>query len=207
MKEEDTNNIYVYSEESDDKFVDKQGSDAPIDNSGPNYAQVDRNSVEYNIEDDSLENMVSFSVVFRLMLKVMLSPIEGWKSVRRAKITSEMAQRGCFYPLLAVLALSKFVVMAYYPSLSLANAMIDAVSSFVSFFFGYFCILIISKIVMPKAEYFQTNDFGKVLIVISLSTLSLFGTLTVLLPMLWSFMIFIPLWTIYIISRGAKFLK
>ena len=60
---------------------------------------------------------------------------------------------------------------------------------------------------MPKAEYFQTNDFGKVLIVISLSTLSLFGTLTVLLPMLWSFMIFIPLWTIYIISRGAKFLK
>lgn len=72
------------------------------------------------------------------MLKVMLSPIEGWKSVRRAKITSEMAQRGCFYPLLAVLALSKFVVMAYYPSLSLANAMIDAVSSFVSFFLWIF---------------------------------------------------------------------
>ena len=43
MKEEDTNNIYVYSEESDDKFVDKQGSDAPIDNSGPNYAQGDGN--------------------------------------------------------------------------------------------------------------------------------------------------------------------
>ena len=85
---------------------------------------------------------------------------------------------------------------------------VDAVISFMSLFFGYFCILIILKMVMPKyiAEEFNSS-FGKVSILISLSSLSLFFMLMELFPMLWAVLIFLPLWTVYLICRGIRFFK
>lgn len=194
MEDKENDNIYIYEEESD------------LDQSGPNYSQ------SYDGDDSGQETSGDDGKApkspFLLMFKVLLNPIEGWKSVRRAAVTPEQAQQGCFYPLLALYAVSKFLTLLYAPALKLPDVLVDAVCSFVSFFFGYFCIVMLLKIVMPgeSSKVFDT-DFGKVFVIISLSTLCMFYALADALPMLWAVLIFLPLWTIYIVSRGTKFFR
>ena len=200
MEEEkkDTDNIYVYSEESDP------------DTSAPNYAQYPDDEAERDDSDDPQDahHGKGGVSVFGLLLKTMFNPVEGWKAVRRSKISPETAQKECFYPLLAFYAVSKFAILAYSAKADLSEVLVDAVTSFVSFFFGYFCIVILLRHLMPKeaARTFDT-DFGKNLVVFSLSSLCLFFILTELLPMLWAVLIFLPLWTVYMICRSTRFIK
>lgn len=208
MEDKETDNIYVYKEESESEWQTANANNSSLDNSGPNFSQVERDFDESGSNEKGSDNGKPSPSPLGLMFKVMMNPVEGWKSVRRAALTPERAQQSCFYPLLAVLAAGKFALMAYNPTIKLQDALIDAVSSFVSFFFGYFCILIILKMLMPE-ETKKTfdSDFGKVFIILSLSTLCLFYTLADAFPMLWAVLIFLPLWTIYIVCRGTKFLK
>lgn len=208
MEDKETDNIYIYNEESRSEWQQENITDSPLDTSGPNFSQVDKGSEDSDSHDKESDDGKQSPSALRLMFKVMMNPIEGWKSVRRASLTPERAQQSCFYPLLAIMAVSKFAIIAYNPSVKLPDALVDAVCSFVSFFFGYFCLLIILKTVMPEeTRHTFDSNFGKVFIIISLSTLCLFYTLADLLPMLWAILIFLPLWTIYIVCRGTKFLK
>ncbi len=190
MEEEkkDNDNIYIYSEEEED--------------SQDEYSEEEEDDEE---EEEHGKGGVS---VFGLLLKTMFSPVEGWKAVRREKISPETAQRECFYPLLAIYAVSKFAILAYSAKADLSEVLVSAVTSFVSFFFGYFCAVILLRHLLPKesAKTFDT-DFGKNLVVLSLSSLCLFFILTELLPMLWAVLIFLPLWTVYMICRSTKFIK
>lgn len=195
MKEEEKDNIYVYSEEDG------------IDDSAPNYSQIDN----YVIDEDGGDRLRKEKVglmSFLLLLKVLFNPAEGWKAVRRCNFSPEILQKECFYPLLALMSLSKFAEMFYSPKIELSEVVVGAVTSFVSFFFGYFCILIILRAVMKKyvADAFDSN-FGRSFVILCLSSLCLFFTFTELLPMLWAILIFLPLWTVYIICKGVRFFK
>lgn len=208
MEDKETDNIYIYNEEPESEWQHESDVDSSLDTSGPNFSQVEPNFEDSDRNDKGEDERRPSPSALRLMFKVMLNPIEGWKSVRRASLSPEQAQQNCFYPLLAVLAVSKFALMAYNPTIKLPDALIDAVCSFVSFFFGYFCLLIILKTIMPaETRHIFDSDFGKVFIILSLSTLCLFYTLADALPMLWAILIFLPLWTIYLVCRGTKFLK
>lgn len=202
MEDKDNDNIYIYNEETDSPDISEDCENTYLDNSGPNYSQSEVEST------DNTGNKPVYPSPFRLMLRVMMQPIEGWKSIRRAALSPESAQQRCFYPLLAIMAASRFAMMLYYPTKKLSETLIESVCSFVSFFFGYFFIVILLKLVMPgDSKKTFDSDFGKVFIIISLSTLCLFYTLADTFPMLWAVLIFLPLWTIYIICRGTRFLK
>lgn len=218
----DNDNIYVYTEDSDEdgnKVTNGFGNnnshtnpqseeEKDIDQSKPNFAQYEYNESEGTGGNSGTSYDYNGVSVFGLLLKTLLNPLAGWKAVRRYKITPEVAQHECFYPLLAFYAISKFAILAYSSKADLSEVIVDAVTAFVSFFFGYFCILMLLKNVMPRivAEQFETN-FGKTLVVFSLSSLCLFFIFTELLPMLWAVLIFLPLWTVYMICRAARFLK
>lgn len=200
MEEQENDNIYVYTEPS-------KGEET-LDDSGPNYAQShnerkeDADSLVENKKVDSSE----FPTPFILLLKVMLNPVEGWKAVRRSKITPEELQFKCFYPLVGLLTLSQFSELIYSSRTTLSEAVEDAVLAFVSFFFGYFLIVILLKAIMPKITTKSLDsEFGKVFVLINLSTLCLFYSVTQWLPMLWAILIFLPLWTVYLICRGTRF--
>ncbi|MDE7110152.1 MAG: hypothetical protein K2O49_09340 [Muribaculaceae bacterium] len=200
MEEREDDNIYVYTEPSE--------STDSLDDSGPNYAQAENVSQEAAKTEEKNEKRDKRDVPnpFHLLFKVMLNPVEGWKSVRRSKITAEEIQVGCFYPLVALLAVSQFVEMIYSSRISLSTAVENAVFAFVSFFFGYFLIVILLRVIMPRLTTKSIEgDFGKVFVLVNLSTLCMFFTLTQLLPMLWAILIFLPLWTVYLISRGTRF--
>lgn len=210
--------LYVYDEDDD---IDEDGDDKEeetedYDDSSPlNYSHIVRegdpqpeedDDIEaYNIED-SEEDKPAHPSIFLMMLKVLSNPLEGWKDLRRYKITAEDTQRTCFYPLVALVALSNFAQLVYSPRTTVAEVLMEALTSFVGFFAGYFCILILLKILLPKPadNQFET-EFGKVFILISLSTLCLFFVLIELFPVLWALLIFLPLWTVYSICRGVRF--
>ena len=109
IEEQDNDNIYVYSEYPDNDNPSGYADKHNLDDSGPNYSQVGNNDVDLS-EDHYRESSDSFgSSPFFLMLKVLFSPIEGWKSVRRSKPGIEEMQQKCFYPLLGIYSLSKFM--------------------------------------------------------------------------------------------------
>ncbi|MDE6009287.1 MAG: hypothetical protein K2G90_08785 [Muribaculaceae bacterium] len=200
MEEQENDNIYIYSESENDE------DGKPIDDSGPNYAQVDPAVVNNGHIENKAGARIDSPNLFLLLFKVMLNPIEGWKSIRRSKVTAEELQRGCFSPLLGLLAISQFVELFFSSRITLANAIEDAVISFVSFFMGYFCIILLLRAIMPKVTTKSLDsDFGKIFVLVNLSTLCIFYSLTELLPMLWAILIFLPLWTVYIICRGTRF--
>jgi len=202
IAEEQDDNIYVYNEEDDCVEASRPATD-DLDDSGPNYSQVTMDDIsEVNLDkgDDASP--------FLIMLKVLLNPIEGWKALRRSKLTTERVQNGCFYPILAFYAISKFTSFFYKSGVGLSDVLVSAVTGFVSFFFGYFCILLILKAVIPKMlEKTSVQEFAKLFVMISLSTLCLFFSMLEIFPMLWAILIFFPMWTIYVVCRGARFFK
>ncbi len=179
---------------------------------------MDNKEIENNITDgpdsyvleDSEETKpeppVNKKSPFLLMLEILFNPVVGWKSLRRAKISAEVMQSECFYPLLAILAVSEFAQLFYSPSTTLPEVLIDAVISFVSFFAGYYCIMLALELLLPKEAKVRFNtEFGKVFVLTALSTLCLFFIAIELLPIMWSLLIFLPLWTVYVICRGVRF--
>lgn len=198
MEEREDDNLYELPEEEDED-----------DKWGLNYAQASHYVVEDDDEESEDDNLKEKRIApFLIMLKILFSPVEGWKSLRRAKISVEKAQSECFYPLLAILGASSFILFAYIPNITFTQVVVRGFISFLSFFFGYFCVVILLKLILPKynRHVFET-EYGKVFLIMSLSTLSLFAILTELLPMLWAILIFLPVWTIYSMCKGMKFFK
>ena len=68
-------------------------------------------------------------------------------------------------------------------------------------------MLIMKALMHNELEKYRNEDFSKIFVCISLSTLCLFFTLLDIFPMLWAVLIFLPIWTIYAICRGVRFFK
>ncbi|MCH5225634.1 MAG: hypothetical protein J1D77_06515 [Muribaculaceae bacterium] len=145
---------------------------------------------------------------FGAILQVMFNPVEGWKKLRRSGMNSERLQAGCFYPLLALLAVSQFAEFFYSVDVSFIRVFTEAVISFVAFFFSFFCIRMGLSWVLPKKMWEKFEEgFGKEYLIVALSTLAMFAFLKNILPMLWPVLFFLPLWTMYIMYKGVRFFK
>lgn len=145
---------------------------------------------------------------FRLFLKVVFTPVEGWKAMRRSKITADEMARGCFYPVLAVLALSCFMQLVYVPDIALSDVLMTALMQFLGYFLGYFVILLFCQTLLPAdCRKPFTGDFGKVFIMTALVCLASFTISRMVLPMFDPILILLSLYVIYLIFRGVKFLR
>lgn len=192
---EDKDNLYILDEEEND-----------LDENPLNYAVYtdEERAAEQQEEEKSGKHINSFG----LMLKIMFSPVEGWKALRRSGKTIEALQGSLFYPLLAILAACKFTDYFYSVDVSLQTVLTGAVVEFVSFFFGYFCVQMVLSMFLSKElkDKFESK-FGVSYILVSMSTLVLFSIFTEILPMLWPILIFLPIWTLYIMFKGVRFFK
>lgn len=196
-------NLYIYHEEGDEESAYDDLDDSPL-----NYSQIEEENDIPEEDDDQQGKQKKRKSPFLLMLKILSNPVEGWKDTRRAHLTVEEAQQKCFYPLLAIMAACKFADLYYSPALSISDIVVEGVTSFVGLFAGYFCIILLLKFLLPgKGGKVFDTEFGKVFVIMSLSTLSLFFALTELLQMLWAVLIFLPLWTVYSVCKGIRFLN
>lgn len=197
MSFEDNENLYTLNED------EKNREEGP-----KNYASYVYEDSQEDIEEgiENKEAETPKKSAFSLMLKILLSPVEGWKNLRRSRISIETLQSGCFYPLLALLALSNFADYLYSVNVNLSQVITKAVVAFVSFFFANFSIPVLLCIVTPKDMHEKIKgNYGKAYFIIALSTLAMFSFVTELLPMIWPILIFLPIWTIYLMFKGVRF--
>lgn len=190
MKENDE--IYYIIEEEDSE------------ESALNFAAYENEERDTKEEDKSGKKRSPL----RYLLQIMFNPVQGWKNLRRSKISIENLQSKLFYPLLSIMAISNFAEFFYSVNVSLSQVLTDSVVSFVSLFFGYFSIPIVLSWLLTKdvTKKFE-EEFGKEYILVSLSTLALFKTIINILPMLWPILIFLPIWTLYLMFKGVRFFK
>ena len=194
MSIEDNDNYYVLEE--DDKDLDQ----SPL-----NFAAYKEEDIQ---EEEDIKLDGKKKSAFGILFNIMFNPVEGWKMLRRSRTGVESLQSGCFYPLLALLALSKFAEYFYSVNVNLSQIITEAVIAFVAFFFGYFSIpMVLSWFIKKEMSERFENIFGKEYILIALSTLVIFSIVTDLLPMLWPILIFLPIWTLYLMFKGVRFFK
>lgn len=212
MSFEDNENFYVLQDEaSNPKRKGEEEIEEDYDDSPMNFAAYSNEEAEEEIEseDEEIEKeegKISRATCLGLLLRIMFDPIQGWKKLRRSGISVEKLQTNCFYPLLAIMALSEFADFFYSVNVNLTQVVTQAVVAFVAFFFGNFCIPVVMSWVLDKEtmEKFDTK-YGKEYVLIALSTLTIFAIFTNLLPMLWPILIFLPIWTIYLLFKGVRF--
>lgn len=193
-------NYYILPEE--------ENSNNSEDNSPLNFAEYSRSESEDDDETEEEKAGGKKYSPFSLLFRIMFDPVEGWKRLRRSRISCEKIQSGCFYPLLALLAISQAADLFYSVNVDLSELVTNAVVAFVSYFFGFFCVRMLLNLVLPKdmAEKFDT-EYGKNYILMAMSSLALFSIFTELLPMLWPILIFFPIWTLYVMFKGCRFFK
>ena len=192
-KEETSEEIYYNYDDND------------LDDSGINFAQAANYIDEEETEEKDSHSQV-YPSAFLLLLNIMFSPVEGWKKLRRSKIPTEKIQAGCFYPILAVLAAANFMELFYSSRTSISEIVVKGVVAFTSYFFGYFCVLLVLQLVLTKTmfENFK-EEYGKNFIMMALASLAFFQIFSEILPILWPVLIFLPLWTIFFMVKGIKF--
>lgn len=198
------------NENYDNYYILEEDDDSPKNFAA--YTDAERSVSEE--EENSQGSMAPHEKVEKekspiiLLLHILFNPIEGWKSLRRAKLSIEQIQGRCFYPILAILAVSKFAEFFYSVNVNLQEVITEAIIAFVAYFFGYFCCLKTLCWMLPQQmeQKFNTK-FGKDFLIISLSSLALFSIFTEILPMIWPILIFLPIWTLYILFKGVRFFK
>ncbi len=143
-----------------------------------------------------------------LLLSMMINPVEGWKNIRRAHLKPEEVASKCFYPLVALASMSEFMAYVYTVPEGISTVLIQALNVFISFFFGYFIVLLLERTLLPaNCREKAASEYGKEFVMYLLSTLTLFYTLSNFVPMLEAVWVFLPLWTIYLASKGIRFFK
>lgn len=161
----------------------------------------------YNLEeDDKKKSEFDFSLLF-LILRLLISPVYIWKQIKRMHIPSQKFNCFTLFPIIGLAGLSKFINSFFWNHGGIQNAVPKAIETICSFFFGYFIILILGKLLLPPPHSLTMDtDYGKNFISANLSTLALFESAYQLFPILQPILVFLPVWTVYIISRGVRFL-
>lgn len=185
---------------------------------------------EYNLEDDKVEHIDLQSYeseedrivethrsednskkpsLILMLLYLMINPVEGWKRIRRSKVQPEEVARRCFYPMTALATVSQFMRLAYGTITEVNTLVVSALTVFISFFFGYFVVRLMQRILLPANCRKKAADspYGQIFTMYLLSTLTIFYTISNILPMLEAIWVFLPLWTIFIASKGIRFFK
>lgn len=144
---------------------------------------------------------------WRLLFGMMTNPVEGWKNIRRASTTVDDIANECFYPLLGTAAVSNYVECIWKAGINLDQATVNAIKTIVAFFFGYFLVMLMIRTAFPKSHKKEVvdSDYGKKYVMFNIATLAVFDILYNCLPMIGPVLVFLPLWTVYLVLRGARF--
>lgn len=195
--EDDVNDENMYGEDEND-----------LDTSGPNYSQASYDENDRLNDRDSVKKSGFSRNPFVLMIKTLFNPVEGWKDIRRMHLSQEEVWKKCFLPLIFMLAIANFATLFYFPNISIGKIIGNAFVSFMAYFIGYFCIIILLRFLVPrKCLPNIDSDFTKTFVTVNLSSLSLFFIFIEMFPMFWAILIFLPLWTIYSICKGIRFFR
>lgn len=144
---------------------------------------------------------------FMLLLNILMTGTAGWKDLRRARLKPETVAAQCFYPIIALASVCRFAEWFYRPDFNLSSTLIEAASTFASFFFSYFAVQAVCSWTFPMAAKAKAETtYFKLMVQYALASLALFWIPSEILPILEPFTVFLPIWTAFIITKGFRFL-
>lgn len=155
-------------------------------------------------DQEKLKGKVGFSLLF----KILATPVEGWKEMKRRRLSTDSIASSVFYPLVACASASEFIRLIYGSVTPLSDMVKEAVITFMALFFGYFTVLLLGGYLLPKGvRGYMKETTGKNLTMMAFSSLALFIIIYNAFPMIDPVLVFLPLWTIYIVCKGVKILR
>lgn len=182
-----------------------------------NESDEDNSIDSYSIEDngdvgisDSGNNSPSRPKVspWVLLIRMFVSPLRAWKRLKNSGLTPDEVSSKMFYPLIAVASLGQFLHKIYNPALSLGFLLEGAIGVFISFFLGYFLVLVLCRGVLPGDGKEKIDTlYGRTWLQYIFSTLCIFYFIYEAVPVLEPVIVFAPLYTLYITLRGTRFLR
>jgi len=163
---------------------------------------------ENDVEDADETSVTKTLSPLSILLRTMFTPVEGWKALKRARFKTDAFASRCFYPLIGICAVSEIVSMFYEANVTFGDWAKNGLCTFMTFFFGYFTVILFGGAVLPaKSREVLKKDIGKQFVMLAMSTLAFFWTLIRLMPMFEPVLVFLPLWTIYLVHKGVRILR
>lgn len=213
MIDENNDMIYNVGDDMDDADELDNQADADGSDTGLRY-DSDEDDLPYAYgrcedpdETDASAREKSVSV-WRLLFGCMFWPVTGWRDLKRARKSVDSVVISCFGPLCLLAALSPFAGMFYRGDESPATLAVRAIMLLLSYMFSYFLIPVVGRPFLgAKVSESLATQFGKNALLTLLSTLVMFKLVSNLLPGLEPVLVFLPLWTIYMIYRLTPMLK
>lgn len=143
-----------------------------------------------------------------IFIRLFYSPLTGWKQLKNSAYSPDRTASKVFYPLVALASLGQFASKIYYPSQSLGYLLQSAVGIFISFFIGYFLVVVLCRSFLPAdAKTKIDTPYGRKWLQYLMATLTLFFTIYELCPVLEPLLVFAPIFTVYLALRGVRFLR
>lgn len=214
IETEEQDNLYTLPDDYDSTECVDDIHNLQVDNENINeesgyegYEDGDDDTEDDEEYDEDDDNRLNRGNIFSLLFKILSTPVEGWKELKRRRYLPEEIASGMFYPSIAVASLSEFASMIF-TTVGLSECLMEALITFIAFFFGYFTVMLIGGVILPKLsrEIIKTA-IGKEFVMVNISTLALFYAAMRLLPMIDAVLVFLPIWTIYLIYKGVRILR
>ena len=143
-----------------------------------------------------------------LLIKLMLGPVEGWRAIRRSKLSARAFEFGCFFPLILIAGLSSIADFMHNSATTAASALVKGITTAVAFILTYYGTAILCEIVLPqKVRKALRSSFGSIFIMAVISPLVLASIIGSWMPILVPATFFMPIFSIYLIVKGVKSLR
>ena len=142
-----------------------------------------------------------------LVFKTIATPVSGWKELKRAHVQPEDMAALSFYRLLALAAASCFADYIYNPDVTLTGTLTNAVVEFVKYFLGYFAVMATCKILPDEIRYRMEMPFGRNFVMTAMCSLVVWSILLQWIPIAAPVLSFLPLYTVYMVFKGVKYLR
>ena len=146
----------------------------------------------------------------RDLMQLILSPAHGWEDIARNAESVERLRSSGLYPLTAVSALSVFLQGIYHVDKGLPELLVGAVVTFVMFFVGYFCGVFVLTTAMPGMQAPGTHTGERrinTLAIYCTALLELIDIMANCVPITMALTLFLPLFLVVVIYKGAKYLR
>ena len=148
-----------------------------------------------------------FLLYLKDLLQLVLSPLHGWEDVSFDGYSSRKLLLYGFIPLMAVTAGSVFLESLYHADITFVLLLQQAIVTFLKFFASYYLACFSFSLLMPLCtDGNVSSNKNHTFIIYSLSLLALIDLLGNCIPMELSLIYLMPLYALYIMWRGLRYL-
>lgn len=152
--------------------------------------------------------MKTFLIFIRDSLQLILAPSNGWEDVAYDDLETRPLLLKAFIPWLVILSLSSLTVRFFNPEqtwlITCHTMIVMFLKYFITYFLAGFAMTIYMPVLTKNADRERLNN---IFLIFSLGLLALIDLIANLIPIDLAVLNFFPLYVLYIMWKGARFLK